>query len=101
MVTDTYTCSLSGTATPTPAKSWWLAAPLILTGTSFTYLKALSPQRDGARERAAAIQPGLGVPVQLAHAQLNDAKINFSPLLIVAADGKAGAGSITGMRESG
>lgn len=30
-----YVCRASGTATPTPAKSWWLANPLTFVGTPF------------------------------------------------------------------
>jgi len=43
---------LVGHSNTTPAKSWWFAAPLIFTGTSFTYLSTRSYQRGGAGERA-------------------------------------------------
>ena len=38
------TCRASGTATPTPAKSWWLAAPRILVGTSLRRKPVLASQ---------------------------------------------------------
>jgi hypothetical protein len=45
-------------------------------------------------------QASLRVPLQLPHAQLRAAEINFGPHLIVGADGEASGGGVTVMRES-
>ncbi len=52
------------------------------------------------RKGKGVAQASLRVPVQLPHAQLRAAQINFGPHLIVGADREAGGGGVTGIRES-